>query len=61
MRQSSMFKALSDNKTHLTLNIKPSDPMAGWFTKFMCRMFANYEKYVLKRLSRMIEDNYVQI
>ena len=57
MRQSSIFKELAENKTQLILNIKPADQTAGWFTKLICQIFANYEKYVLKRLLGMINDN----
>jgi hypothetical protein len=57
MRQSLMFEALADDKTQLHLNIKPANQADGWFTKLMCRLFADYEKYVLKRLMRIIEDN----
>ncbi len=55
MQQTSGFKALTENKTYFYLNIKPAESTAGWITKFMCRLFANYENYVLKRLIKMIE------
>jgi hypothetical protein len=55
MRQTTQFESLSHNKTCLHLNISPADDSAGWFTKFMCRLFADYEKYVFKRLLRLIE------
>jgi len=55
MRQTSKFEVLAEDKTQLLLNIKPADNNAGWLTKLMCRFFANYEKYVLKRLLKMIE------
>ena len=56
IRQMTQFESLPDMKTHLQLNIAPVDPSAGWLTKFMGRLFANYEKYVLKRLTRFIEN-----
>lgn len=54
MRQTTHFEILSDNKTRLHLNITPADESAGWFTKFICRLFAGYEKYVFKRLMHFI-------
>lgn len=55
IQQTTQFKSLPDDKTSLHLTIQPSDNSAGWFTKFMCRLFAGYEKYVFKRLLRLIE------
>jgi len=57
MLQTTKFESLVDGKTQLLLNIKPADSNAGWLTKLMCRLFAIYEQYVLKRLMKMIEDN----
>lgn len=56
MRQTTHFEALPGNKTRLHLNITSANPSAGWFTKFVCRLFAGYEKYVFKRLMHFVED-----
>ena len=55
MWQTSQFEALSGKKTRLHLTIKPADESAGWFTKFICKTFAGYEKFVYGRLLRLIK------
>jgi Protein of unknown function (DUF2652) len=55
MQQTTIFEALSGEKTRLNLTIKPANESAGWFTKFICKTFAGYEKFVFGRLLRMIE------
>jgi len=57
IQQTSTFKALPDGNTLLQLNIKPADESAGWLTKFMCYLFAAYEKYASNRLFRLIKKN----
>lgn len=50
IRQTTQLEPLPENRTHLRLNIKPENDSSGWFTKFVCKIFASYEKYVFKRL-----------
>ena len=54
MQQTSVLEAISDDKTRLHVTIKPADKSAGWPTKFTCKLYARYEKYVFKRLNRLI-------
>jgi len=50
LRQTTRLEPLPQNGTHLRLNIMPSNDSAGWFTKFVCKTFTSYVKYVFKRL-----------
>lgn len=54
MQQTSQFEALPGEKTRLHLMIKPADDSAGWFTRFLCKTFAGYEKFAYGRLLRLI-------
>ena len=56
IRQTTQLEPLQENETRMYLNIKPAEDLAGWFTKFVCQIFANYEKYVFKRLIYIIEQ-----
>lgn len=56
IQQTTEFELLSDNKTRLHLNIKPAQPAAGWWTRFMCRLFAGYEQFAFSRLRRLVES-----
>jgi len=53
IRQTTQLEPLSKNETHLHLNIKPAANSTGWFIKFICKIFAGYEKYAFKRLIRL--------
>ncbi|NJC97262.1 MAG: hypothetical protein C3F07_13260 [Anaerolineales bacterium] len=55
MQQTTKFEAVSNDNTRLHLSIQPADASAGWLTKFMCRLFAMYEKYALTRLQHLME------
>ena len=50
IRQTTRLEPLPKNETRLHLNIKPVEDSASWFTKFVCKIFGGYEKYVFKRL-----------
>ncbi|HSM72438.1 MAG TPA: DUF2652 domain-containing protein [Anaerolineales bacterium] len=54
IRQTTRFETVSDGKTRLYVTIKPSNENAGWLTKFICKLYAGYEKYVFGRLYRLI-------
>jgi len=51
MRQTSRFEPLSGEKTRLQLTINPADDTSGWFTRLVCNLFSQYEKFAFKRLT----------
>ena len=56
MRQTTELQPSSENQTHLHLNIS-ADHSASWITIITCRLFYIYERFALKRLTRMIENS----
>ncbi len=56
IQQTMQFELLSDDETRLHLNIKPAEPYTGWWTRFMCRIFFGYERFVFNRLQRLVES-----
>jgi len=57
IQQTTQFMPLPNGSTRINLNIKPASDSAGLLTKFVCNVFARYEKYVLNRLEIFLMNN----
>ena len=56
MQQTSILEPIGDDKARLHVTIKPAHESAGWLTKFTCKLYAHYQKYVLKRLLQIVRQ-----